>query len=102
MVCNVISSFKNEKQKQRKLAYPGNFPISHNDTNTNPDNKKDGYIKADQLYYFQKDELDYRVIGYMDEEVFDLLIEFINESDFNFEDIIDNLNISKKNDEETA
>lgn len=43
MICNVLSSFKSEEQKSRKLAYDGNFPISHDDTITNPHNGNDGY-----------------------------------------------------------
>ena len=38
MICNVLSSFKDEEQRKRKLGYDGNFPISHDDTITNPDN----------------------------------------------------------------
>ena len=91
MICNVLSSFKSESHKQIKLSYPGNFPISHNDTETNPHNSKDGYIKMDQLYYFRKDNLQYRVIGSVKEEILELLFEFLEESDFELFDIIDNL-----------
>ena len=45
MVCNVMSSFKNEKHKGKKLKFPGNFTISSNDKFTNPDNGIEGYIK---------------------------------------------------------
>lgn len=41
LICNVMSSFKDERQKTRKLKYEGNFPITHNDTDTNPDSGKD-------------------------------------------------------------
>lgn len=92
MVCNVMSSFKDEKQKQKKLSYPGNFPITHNDTVVTNDNGKSGYIKTEQLYYFKKEKINYTVIGEVKEEIFDLLIEFIeNELDISFEDIMDNL-----------
>lgn len=90
-VANVLSSFKSDQQKQRKLSYDGNFPISHDDTVTNPHNTKDGYIKADQLYYFNKDKISYTVIGSIKEEIFNLLIEFLEESDFDISEIIDNL-----------
>ena len=90
-VANVLSSFKNPKQKKRKLSYPGNFAITSNDTVTNPHNNKDGYIKADQLYYFAKDKISYRVIGQIKEDVFNDLIEFIENSDFQLLDIVDNL-----------
>lgn len=90
-IANVLSSFKSESQRERKLSYPGNFEISHNDTMTDPDNGKDGYIKADQLYYFNKDKITYTVIGSMKKEVFNLLIKFIEDSDFGISEIIDNL-----------
>lgn len=90
-VANVLSSFKDENQKQRKLSYPGNFAIMSNDTVTNPHNNKDGYIKADQLYYFAKDKISYRVIGQIKEDVFNDLMDFIENSDFELTDIVDNL-----------
>ena len=69
VVCNVLSSFKNEKQNERKLFYPGNFPIANDDTVTVPDNGLDGFVKTDQLYYFKKDKISYDVIGYINPEV---------------------------------
>lgn len=91
IICNVMSSFKNDEQRKKKLSYPGNFPITHDDKVTNPDNGKAGYIKADQLYYFNKEKIDYVVIGSMKPEIFNLLIEFIEGLDIEFKMIIDNL-----------
>lgn len=91
MVCNVMSSFKNEYQKNKKLSYPGNFPISSNDTQTNPDNGKEGYIKAEQLYYFKKEKIDFQVIGSMNKESLEKLIKFIEELQIDIKEIIDNL-----------
>lgn len=90
-IANVLSSFKNDMQRKRKLKYPGNFPIDSDDTETNPHNNKSGFVKADQLYYFAKDKLSYTVIGTMKPDVFNELMNFIENSDFDFEDIIDNL-----------
>lgn len=91
MICNVMSSFKSNEQFERKLKYPGNFPIAPDDTITEPHNTKRGYLKTDQFYYFQKDALDYKVIGFMKMEILNLILEFINSSDFEIEHIIDNL-----------
>lgn len=55
MIGSALSSFKDEEQKNRKLSYARNFPIANEDTSTNLDNGKDGYLKTDQLYYFKKD-----------------------------------------------
>lgn len=88
---NVLSSFKNPAQKQRKLAYDGNFPIANDDTITNPDNGKDGYVKTDQLYYFNKSKITYSVIGNIKPEILNLIIDFIQESTFEISIITDNL-----------
>ena len=90
-VANVLSSFKDDKQRKRKLSYPGNFPISHNDTDTNPDDGKDGFVKADQLYYFSKDKIDYNIIGEMKQDKFNELMEYIENSDFELLEIVDNI-----------
>lgn len=90
-VANAFSSFKNETQKQRKISYPGNFEINHNDVNTNPNNGKDGYVKADQWYYFSKSKIQYIVIGQMKKDVFNDLMKYIENSDFDFIDITENL-----------
>ena len=90
-VANVMSSFKDEVQKARKLKYPGNFPIKVNERITNPDNQKEGYIKSEQFYYFKKDKIEFDVIGEITEEKFAQLIEFINNLEVELEEIIDNL-----------
>lgn len=74
----VMSSFKDEEQKKRKLSYPGNFPITPEDQDIyDGDNRESGYIKAEQFYYFNKEKIPYKVIGKLDVEIFNLLIEFI-------------------------
>ena len=90
-IANALSSFKGETQKARKLKYPGNFPITHNDTVTDPDNGRDGYIKADQLYFFNKEKIEYRVIGKVMQDVFSELLKFIQESNFEIVTVTDNL-----------
>ncbi len=87
-----MSSFKNEEQKEWKLnQYPGNFPIVLDDRVVKDDNGKSGDIKADQLYYFQRDNIEYDTIGYLKPDILDLLLEFLEESDFEIVDIVDNL-----------
>ena len=74
IICNVMSSFKDEAQCRKKLSYAGNFPITPDDSNVINGNLKDGYIKAEQFYYFNKANTDFIVIGNMKEDVFELLI----------------------------
>lgn len=90
-ICNVLSSIKDDVQRKKKLSYPGNIEIKSNNMITNPHNGKDAYIKADQLYFFKKDKLDYRVIGQVTEEALNDIIQFIEDGTFQFEQIIDNL-----------
>lgn len=91
MVCNVLSSFKDDEQRKRKLSYAGNFPITASDTSVKDGNSKEGYIKADQFYYFKKEKIEYQVIGSISREKFKLLMEFINDGDFDIIDITDNI-----------
>lgn len=90
MACNVMSSFKDDEQRARKLSYEGNFPVTSNDKTTNPDNGKDGYIKAEQIYYFKKDKIEFQVIGSMNEDTLKELFEFIEKLE-KFQLIIDNI-----------
>lgn len=91
IVCNALSSIKNEEQRKRKLSFPGNLPITSSDTEIPNGNSKDGYIKAEQFYYFQKDAIDYTVIGNMTIEAFNTLIDFINSLNIDIIHITDNL-----------
>jgi len=90
LMCNVMSSFSSPQQRLKKLEYPGNFEITHNDSNVLNGNTKDGYIKAEQFYYFDRKKLDFEVIGNLDTTFFEKLIKFIHSLD-EYEHIIDNL-----------
>lgn len=91
----VMSSFKDEEQKKRKLSYPGNFPITPDDQEIyDGNNGESGYIKAEQFYYFNKEKIPYKVIGKLDMEIFNLLIEFIQklvDDGVEFKQITENL-----------
>ena len=91
LICNVMSSFKNSNQRQKKLAYEGNFEICHDDKDMLTGNSKDGFIKAEQLYFFSEESIEYTVIGNIKPEIFEQLIEFINKLNIDLELIIDNL-----------
>ncbi len=91
IVCNVMSSFKNDIQRKKKLEYPGNFPVSVSEINVPNGNNREGFIKSDQFYYFNKSNISYRVIGTINDETFNSLIDFINNSDFDIIHITDNI-----------
>lgn len=89
----VFSSFKSDSQKKKKLEYPGNFPIVAEDVSV-VGNNRDGYVKAEQFYYFNKNKISYTIIGSMNADIFNLLVDFINDlihRGIQFEQITDNL-----------
>lgn len=90
MVCNVMSSFHSEEHKRKKLGYPGNFEYSAEQENIQNGHGKDGFIKAEQFYYFDRSKTDFYVLGNIEPELFNALIEFIKELD-EIEQIVDNL-----------
>lgn len=90
VVCNVMSSFHSEEHRQHKLKFPGNMEYSSNDERIDNGHGKDGYIKADQFYLFNLNDLDYYVIGSITPVLIAALQEFISQLK-NVEFIIDNL-----------
>lgn len=90
LVCNVMSSFHSEEHKKSKMKYPGNFEYSAGQENIDNGHGKDGYIKAEQFYYFDRNKIDFYVLGNVDPELFNALLEFINSLE-EIEHIVDNL-----------
>lgn len=74
LTCSVMSSFKNEEHRKKKLSMKQNLEITVEDGV-----KKDGFIKANQIHYFQKDKLDYIVVGSVTPELFAELMKLIEE-----------------------
>jgi len=90
-VCNVLSSFKNEEQRAKKLSYPGNFELTHKDSKVEDGNKKSGFVKSDQLYYFNNQKIDYTIIGNLHPDALGRLFEFIKNLKVPVDDLTDNL-----------
>ena len=76
-VANVMLSFHDKKHKAKKLKYKSNLPIKEEKITSKDLNDKGGYIRADELYYFNKEKIEYKVIAYMDHELLDELIQLI-------------------------
>lgn len=90
----IMSSFKDDTQKKKKLQFKGNFPITASSEDVKHGHGKEGYIKAEQFYYFNKSKTSYSVIGKLNEETLTSLFEFIStlpKKSINIERIIDNL-----------
>ena len=79
LVTNVMSSFKDEEHRLKKLRYKENLEIVSEDIISNLKNNKSGYIKADQLFYFEKSKTDYYVFATVDPELLDELIKLVVE-----------------------
>ncbi len=77
LIGNVMSSFKSEEHRAKKLSYPGNVEIAHDKSTLFSGNARDGYTKADQLYFFKEELTKYRVIGYLDPVFFAELIGYV-------------------------
>ena len=78
-VANVMSSFKDEKHKHRKLKYKENVGVTSDDIISDNKNNKEGYIKADQLFYFNKKKIKYYVLATISDDLLDELIRLIVE-----------------------
>ena len=76
-VCNMLCSFHNERHKNKKLSFEENLEIKETLILGKKINNKKGYIKADQLYYFDKTKIEYKVIAHMESELLDELVQLI-------------------------
>jgi len=90
MVCNVMSSFHSEEHREKKMGYPGNFEYSSEQEYIRNGHGKDGFIKAEQFYYFDRSKTDFYVIGNVTPELFNALVVFIGSLE-KIENVIDNL-----------
>ncbi len=77
LVASVMSSFKNDEQKFKKLKFEENLEIVSDDIISNSKNSKSGFIKADQLNYFDKSKIKYYVLGHISEDLLDELMILI-------------------------
>lgn len=90
LVCNVMSSFHSEEHRINKLRYQGNLEYSADRECIKKGHSKEGYIKADQFYYFDRNKIDFYVLGNVEPELFNELLVFIGGLE-NVEHIVDNL-----------
>ena len=84
-IATVISSFKSKEQKRKKLNYKGNIEIKeYTKRGKRRAFNKSSYVKADKLFYFNKNKLDYYVLGRVSddllEEIKQIIIELANEN----------------------
>ena len=91
----LMSSMDTEDKREKLMKYDGNFPITPDEQLIEDGgNGKDACIKSEQFYFFNKDKIKYQVIGRLEEDIFNLLIEFIeelNEKGIKFQEIMGNV-----------
>ena len=76
-ICNMLCSFHDKEHKKRKLSFKENLEIIYKSNSINRINDKDGYIKADQLYYFDKSKIEYYIIARLNPDLLDELLQLI-------------------------
>ena len=77
-VTTVISSFKSKKHRDKKLKYKGNIEVFYFEKyGLKTEFKNSSYIKADKLFYFNKDKIDYYFFGRVTDDLLDELIKLI-------------------------
>ena len=76
-ISNMLCSFHSDEHKNRKLKFKENYEIAEKMIEGKGLNKNSGFIKMDQLYYFDKSLIDYYVLGHIDLELLDELLQLI-------------------------
>lgn len=78
----LLTSANTEEKKERLRKIDGNFPISPDDKIVEESKKSDNrysYVEADQFFYFDKAKIKYIHLGSIEPDIYDLIIEFIEE-----------------------
>ena len=78
-VANMMGSFHNEKHRTEKLNYKQNILISKEQVNGKKLNQKDGYIKVNNFYLFNKKKIEYKTIGHLNKKTIKELLKTILE-----------------------
>lgn len=76
-VSNMMCSFHDEEHKNKKLNYKQNVLVDRSNVHGDNINSKEGYIKANRLYYFEKSKIDYKVIAHIDDQLLSKLLKII-------------------------
>ena len=76
-IANVMCSFHDDLHKKHKLNFKSNLEIKQNQVKGKNLNSKSGYIRADELFYFKKNNIEYKVIAHINDELLDKLVQLI-------------------------
>lgn len=94
----VMTSYNesDETRHEKLKAYANNFHVSKldkilDDEKYHSDNRA-AYVRADMIFYFSKEKIKYKKIGMLSEEIYNLLVEFVEELQargFEFKQVIE-------------
>lgn len=76
-ISNILCSFHNKRHKNHKLNIESNLMINKNQIIGDGINEKDGYVRADELFYFKKEKIEYKVIAHMNDDLLSDLVKLI-------------------------
>ena len=69
-----------EQKIEKMHRYPGNFPITKEDKTVFPPKiNKDAFVHADKFFYFSKERISFTPFGRVNEDIYNLIIAFIEE-----------------------
>ena len=78
----LVWSANTEEKNESLRSFEVTFPISPDDKvmdNVDKTNRMNSFVKADQFFYFDKSKIKYIKIGSLVPDIFNLIIEFIQE-----------------------
>lgn len=78
----LLTSADTEEKKERLKKIEGNFPIAEEDKIMDTEKSKDNrysFVEADQFFFFDKDKINYIHLGTIEPDIYNLIIEFIEE-----------------------
>lgn len=78
----LISSADTEEKKEKLKSFEGNLLLVSDDKimdDSSKANDRESYVKADQFFYFDKERIKYIKIGSLLPDIFNLIVEFIQE-----------------------
>lgn len=80
-VAALLSSNETEEKREKMLKYETNFPIAKGDKIDviNEEKNKDSFVALDPIFYFSKDEVSYFKLCSLSEDIFNLVVEYIEE-----------------------
>lgn len=76
-ISNMLCSFHDNNHRNKKLRYEENLEVKTKLKSKNKTNNKSGFIKADQLYYFDKEKIEYYILGHLSKQLLNELMSLI-------------------------